>query len=127
MMSYDKTAVMGGKEIWREETVRVDSGGYNLDMTGLKEGDVVEKGTPLIVDFDKRTAKVAKGADEAKTNRLLYASVKAEKNEPVTVVNAADEVRDDLIPLSAEVVKALSATGRFLFLKNPSSGASAGA
>ena len=51
MMSYDKTAVMGGKEIWREETVRVDSGGYNLDMTGLKEGDVVEKGTPLIVDF----------------------------------------------------------------------------
>lgn len=78
-MSYDKTTIMGGKEIWREETVRVDSGGYNLDMTGLKEGDVVEKGTPLIVDFDKRTAKVAKGADEAKANRLLYASVKVEK------------------------------------------------
>lgn len=122
-MSYDKTAVMGGREIWREETVRVDSGGYNLDMTGLKEGDVVAKGTPLIVDFDKRTAKVAKGADEAKTNRLLYASVKAEKDEPVTVVNAADEVRADLIPLSEAVVKALSSLGgRFLFTSAPQVG-----
>lgn len=123
MMSFDKTAVMGGKEIWREDTVRVDSGGYNLDMTGLNEGDVVAKGTPLFVDFDKRTAKVAKGADEAKANRLLYASVKAEKNEPVTVVNAADEVRADLIPLSEAVVKALSSLGgRFLFTSAPQAG-----
>ena len=101
----------------------MDSGGYNLDTTGLNEGDVVEKGTPLIVDLDKRTAKVAKGADEAKANRLLYASVKAEKNEPVTVVNAADEVRADLIPLSEAVVKALSSLGgRFLFTSAPQVG-----
>lgn len=74
-----------------------------------------------MVDFEKRTAKVAKGADESKTNRLLYAGVKVESGATITAVNAADEVRAELIPLSDAVVKALQANGRFLFLKNPAS------
>lgn len=120
-ITYNKDTAQGAKEIWREDTVRVDSGGYNLDTTGLTDGSTVDKGAPLVVDFEKRTAKVAKGADEAKTNRLLYTGVKVEKGATITAVNAADEVRAELIPLSDAVVKALQANGRFLFLKNPAS------
>ena len=119
-ITYNKGTAQGAKEIWREDTVRVDSGGYNLDTTGLTEGSIVAKGTPLVVDLDKRTAKVAKDADEAKANRLLYSDVKVESGATITAVNAADEVRSDLIPLSAAVVKALgSLGGRFLFTTAP--------
>lgn len=115
-IGYNKDPQVTSKEVWREETVRVDTGGYNLEMTGLKEGDIVAKGTPLIVDLKKRTAKVAKGeTDEPKTNRLLYTAVKVEEGATVTAVNAADEVDAAAIGLSDKVVTALS-NGRFLFI-----------
>lgn len=56
-MTYDK-APDQGVELWREDTQKRDSGGYTLITEGLPAGKYIPKGTPLLVDTKKRTAKV---------------------------------------------------------------------
>lgn len=46
-------------EIWNQKTTFRIQGGFNLDISNLVEGRVIEPATPLFVDFKTRTAKVS--------------------------------------------------------------------
>ncbi|GAB3701417.1 hypothetical protein GCM10027592_29490 [Spirosoma flavus] len=51
------------EELWQEKTVRVLSGGFNLNLTNYPAGQIhLKKGTPLFIDFANRTATPVKTA-----------------------------------------------------------------
>lgn len=114
-------------EIWNEKTVRVLSGGFNLDKTTIPAGLVgafLPKGVPISIDFETRVAKIvvydaeAAEPDETVVKTLTYAPVKVVgvANPKVSAVYAADEVQESKLPYALSPASKEEMSKRFFFV-----------
>lgn len=67
-------------EMCRFETVYRYSGGFNLDISNLTGVDKIPPLTPLVLDFEKRTAKAVLNVEVAKKITAGSTSLKIKKN-----------------------------------------------
>lgn len=116
-MTYSKNSDQYD-EIWRVETLFRHSGGFVLTNTSSipEKGDMLKAGTPLAVDFAKRTAEVTYEGSEKRPNALLYAPVSCADGESVTAVGGALEIREAKLPMKLSLEDKASLGSRFQFV-----------
>lgn len=100
--------------MWREDTQHRDSGGYNIITEGLPIGAILPKGTPIMVDTKKRTAKVLR---RARVLNAVDTKVQVEKGSLVIVgdtvggqavqsIDTSNGAYDELTMASAVTIEA---------------------
>lgn len=103
-MDIKKVEEIKGKVIF-QKVLEIARGGYNLDITGLKVGDILPAGTPMTYDGATRKAKKA-NANGSDAKGLLYTDVKIGENATVSIVTRGTVYEKRLAEVVSAQIKA---------------------